>query len=85
MSTLDANSPGNYGLMDMIQVLKFIQNYIQIFGGDPNKVTLVGFGSGAAAIGILLVSPKAKDESMNICFLILVCCGQTIDCHQGCS
>jgi len=62
MSTLDKNSPGNYGLMDIIKVLKFIQLYIEIFGGDPNKVTLVGFGSGAAAIGILLVSPKAKDE-----------------------
>lgn len=50
--------------MDVIQVLKFIQNYIEIFGGNPNKVTLVGFGSGAAIIGLLLVSPKAKDERM---------------------
>jgi Carboxylesterase family len=85
MSTLDANSPGNYGLMDIIQVLKFIKNYIEIFGGDPNKVTLVGFGSGAAAIGILLVSPKARDERTNIDFLILVFCEQTTDCHHGCS
>ena len=70
MSTLDANSPGNYGLMDIIKVLKFIQHYIEIFGGNPNKVTLVGFGSGAAAIGILLVSPKAKDERKQILILI---------------
>jgi neuroligin len=72
MSTLDANSPGNYGLMDVIQVLKFIQKYIELFGGNPNKVTLVGFGSGAAIIGVLLVSPKAKDERMDFDAVILM-------------
>lgn len=62
MSTLDHNSPGNYGLWDVIHVLKFIQKYIRIFEGDPNKVTLLGTGSGAGIVGILLVSPKAYDE-----------------------
>jgi carboxylesterase type B len=62
LSTLDSNSPGNYGLMDIIKVLKFIQKYITIFGGNPDKVTVAGAGSGAAAIGILLVSPKSRDE-----------------------
>lgn len=61
MTTQDHYAPGNYGLMDTIKVLKFIKNYGRIFGGDPNKVTLVGHGSGAAMVGLLLVSPKAKD------------------------
>lgn len=72
MTTLDGNAVGNYGLMDIIAVLKFIQRYIFIFGGNPDKVTLVGAGSGAGAIGILLVSPKAKDERMYHHYIIFI-------------
>jgi neuroligin len=60
MSTMDSSSPGNYGLMDILAALKFIRNYIRIFGGNPDKVTLVGAGSGASAIGILLLSPRSS-------------------------
>ncbi|ELU08011.1 hypothetical protein CAPTEDRAFT_93848 [Capitella teleta] len=59
MSTLDSSSPGNYGLMDLIHVLKFVRNNIAEFGGDPNKVTLAGSGSGAAMVSLMLVSPHA--------------------------
>ncbi len=59
MSTLDKNSPGNYGIYDVIKVLEFVQKYIREFGGDPDKVTLAGAGSGAGIVGILLVSPKS--------------------------
>jgi len=69
MSTLDHNSPGNYGLMDVIHVLKFIQKYIRIFEGNPDKVTLLGSGSGAGIVGILLVSPKAYDDG----WLLFLC------------
>jgi len=62
MSTLDHNSPGNYGLMDILHVLKFIQKNIREFGGNPDKVTLLGTGSGAAMVGLLLVSPKSRDD-----------------------
>jgi len=62
MSTLDHNSPGNYGLMDVIHVLKFIKKHIRTFDGNPDKVTLLGTGSGAGIVGILLVSPKAYDD-----------------------
>lgn len=64
MTTLDHNSPGNYGLMDVIHVLKFIQKNIREFGGNPDKVTLVGTGSGAGLVGILLVSPKSYDDGL---------------------
>ena len=43
-------------------MLKFIQKNIREFGGNPNNVTLVGTGSGAGLVGILLVSPKSYDE-----------------------
>jgi len=48
--------------MDVIHVLKFIQKYIREFGGNPDKVTLLGTGSGAALVGLLLVSPKSYDD-----------------------
>jgi len=47
--------------MDIIHVLKFIQRNIREFGGNPDKVTLLGTGSGAAMVGLLLVSPKSYD------------------------
>jgi len=47
--------------MDIIHVLKFVQKNIEHFGGNPNKVTLLGTGSGAAMVGVLLVSPKSYD------------------------
>ena len=64
LSTLDQHAPGNYGLMDIIKVLEFIQKYITLFRGDPDKVTLVGSDSGAAAIALLLLSPKAKYDNV---------------------
>ena len=64
LSTMDENSPGNYAMYDVLKVLKFIQLHIREFCGDPNKVTLVGFGSGAAMVGMLTLSPKAEDRGI---------------------
>uniref|UniRef100_A0A1B0AJ85 COesterase domain-containing protein n=1 Tax=Glossina pallidipes TaxID=7398 RepID=A0A1B0AJ85_GLOPL len=47
----------NYGLMDQIAALHWIQQNIQKFGGDPNLVTLAGHGTGAACISYLMASP----------------------------
>lgn len=47
----------NYGLMDQIAALHWIQQNIALFGGDPGNVTLVGHGSGAACINFLMISP----------------------------
>ncbi|XP_044751995.1 neuroligin-4, X-linked-like [Coccinella septempunctata] len=47
----------NYGLMDQIAALHWIQKNIALFGGDPSNVTLVGHGSGAACINFLMISP----------------------------
>jgi len=54
------NSSGNYGLMDVIQALKWVKTNIKGFGGDPGKVTIFGQSSGAESIQYLLVSPPAK-------------------------
>ncbi|KAH1004868.1 hypothetical protein HUJ05_005636, partial [Dendroctonus ponderosae] len=47
----------NYGLMDQIAALHWVQQNIALFGGDPNNVTLAGHGSGAACINFLMISP----------------------------
>lgn len=47
----------NYGLMDQIAVLHWVQQNIAVFGGDPENVSLMGHGPGAACINFLMISP----------------------------
>lgn len=56
----DTGSSGNYGLMDQIQALKWVQENITQFGGDPSNVTVMGQSAGAISVNALTVSPLAK-------------------------
>jgi len=49
---------GNYGLMDLVAGLQWVQRNIAAFGGDPGNVTLAGQSAGAMAIAVLQQSPR---------------------------
>ncbi len=60
LTTEDAAAPGNYGLKDQQLALKWVHDNIAAFGGDPDKVTIVGHSFGASSAHGHLFSPGSR-------------------------
>ncbi|XP_003792596.1 liver carboxylesterase 1-like isoform X1 [Otolemur garnettii] len=59
-STGDEHSPGNWGHLDQVAALRWVQDNIANFGGNPGSVTIFGESAGGESVSVLVLSPLAK-------------------------
>lgn len=62
MGTKEA--PGNNGLKDQVEVLKWVKRNIASFGGDESNVTLFGYSVGAMSAILHMMSPMSEGRNM---------------------
>ena len=55
----DGVTNGNFGLADQINALDWVRAHIQDFGGDPDRITILGQSAGAGSVRAMMASPKA--------------------------
>lgn len=67
----DESVPGNQGLKDTVMALKWVQQNIGQFGGNPNNVTIFGQSAGSAIVHYLTLSPLAQGFILSTLNLVI--------------
>ncbi|XP_068459415.1 cocaine esterase [Clinocottus analis] len=60
LSTGDKHVSGNFGMLDQVQALRWIQQHIHNFEGNPDLVTIFGESAGGVSVSLLLLSPLSN-------------------------
>uniref|UniRef100_A0A348G5Z4 Carboxylic ester hydrolase n=1 Tax=Odontomachus monticola TaxID=613454 RepID=A0A348G5Z4_ODOMO len=60
LSTEDMECPGNAGMKDQAQSIRWVHENIAAFGGDPNRVTIFGESAGGASVHYHMISPLSQ-------------------------
>lgn len=60
MSTEDLAATGNWGLHDLKLALAWTHAEIPLFGGDPDAITMIGHGTGAALVSLMMLNPENR-------------------------
>jgi carboxylesterase type B len=56
----DQNALGNFGLLDQMTAMEFIQDMTRELRADPDKITIMGDEAGAASVGLHMISPMSR-------------------------
>ncbi|KAJ0069330.1 hypothetical protein NL108_004170 [Boleophthalmus pectinirostris] len=60
LSTGEKDMAGNFGLLDQVEALKWVQQHIHNFGGNPDQVTIFGESAGGMSVSLLYLSPLSN-------------------------